>query len=88
MDLQATPVQVNLTLTLFLVAFAVAQLVYGPLADRFGRRVVLIVGLVIYLVASVLCTLATNIESLIASRIAQAIGACSGPVVGLSLIHI
>ena len=67
-ELQATPVQVNLTLTVFLAAFAVSQLFYGPLSDRFGRRRTLLGGLCIYLVASVACTFAPDIESLIAGR--------------------
>lgn len=86
-DLQATPAEVNLTLTVFLAAFAVSQLIYGPLSDRFGRRRVLLGGLCIYLAASVACTFAPDIESLIAGRFAQAVGACSGPVIGRAIVR-
>ena len=49
---------VQLTLTLYLIGFAVAQLLYGPLSDRFGRRPALLAGQGIYLAGSVLCLMA------------------------------
>ena len=79
-DLLASPAQVRLTLTVFLISFAFGQLVIGPLSDRFGRRPILIAGLVIYALAGALCALAVNLESLLAFRVAQAIGACTGQV--------
>ena len=79
-DLLASPSQVRLTLTVFLVSFAFGQLLIGPLSDRYGRRPLLIAGLAIYAVAGVLCALAVNLESLLAFRVAQAIGACTGQV--------
>ncbi len=79
--------QVQLTLSLFLAAFAVGQLLYGPLSDRFGRRPVLLVGLTIYLGATLACLFASGIEVLIAARFAQAIGACSGVVLGRAVVR-
>ncbi len=79
--------QVQLTLSLFLAAFALGQLVYGPLSDRFGRRPVLLVGLAIYLGATLACLFATGIEVLIAARFAQAVGACSGVVLGRAVVR-
>ena len=58
----APPATVQLTVTLFLMAFAAAQLVYGPLSDRFGRRWVLIGGLGLYTVAGLACALAPTID--------------------------
>jgi MFS transporter, DHA1 family, multidrug resistance protein len=78
---------VQLTLSGFLVAFALCQLVHGPLSDRFGRRPVLLGGLGLYLAASVLCMLAATIEWLIAGRFLQALGACVGPVVGRAVVR-
>jgi DHA1 family bicyclomycin/chloramphenicol resistance-like MFS transporter len=78
---------VQLTLTAFVWGFAVAQLVYGPLSDRYGRRPVLLGGLVIYLVASLGCLAATTIEGLIAGRLLQALGACAGPVLGRAVVR-
>lgn len=79
--------QVQLTLSVFLVGFALGQLVYGPLSDRFGRRPVLMAGVAIFTLASVACMLATSIEMLIAARLAQALGACAGPVLGRAVVR-
>ncbi|MGE5546653.1 MAG: multidrug effflux MFS transporter [Solirubrobacterales bacterium] len=77
----------QLTLSAFLVGFALAMPIYGPLSDRFGRRPVILAGVVIYLAASLFCTLAPSIEALIAGRFLQALGACSGPVVGRAVVR-
>lgn len=79
--------EVQLTLSVFLVGLAVGQLAYGPLSDRFGRRPVLIAGLVIYTVASVACAMAASIPVLVTARFLQAIGACAGPVVGRAVVR-
>lgn len=78
---------VQMTLSVFLLGFAVSMLVYGPLSDRFGRRPVILGGVVIYVVGSVACLLATSIEMLIASRFLQAVGACCGPVVARAVVR-
>ncbi len=80
-------VTVQLTLSVFLVGFAVAQLVYGPLSDRYGRRPALIGGVTIYLAASVACALAATIDQLIVARVFQAVGACCGPVVARAVVR-
>ena len=77
----------QLTLSVFLFGFAAGQLAYGPLSDRFGRRPVLLFGVVVYLLASVACTLASSIETLIAARFLQALGACAGPVLGRAVVR-
>lgn len=77
----------QLTLSVFLFGFAVGQLAYGPLSDRYGRRPVLLVGIVLYMLASVVCTIATSIEALIAARFLQALGACAGPVLGRAIVR-
>lgn len=78
---------VQLTLSVFLAGFAVSQLIYGPLSDRFGRRPCLIVGLAVYVLASIACALAPNIGTLIAGRFLQAVGGCAGPVLGRAIIR-
>ncbi len=78
---------VQLTLSVFIAGFAVAQLVYGPLSDRYGRRPVLIGGILVYVGGSLLCLFAPSIEALIAGRFLQALGACSGPVVGRAVVR-
>lgn len=78
---------VQLALTLYLVAVGVAQLGYGPISDRFGRRPALIGGLIIYFVANVACMFAWSIESLIVARVLQAIGGCAGMVLGRAIVR-
>lgn len=79
--------RVQLTLSVFLAGFAVAQLFYGPLSDRYGRRPVMLVGLGVYLLSSVACMLAPSIDTLIAARFFQALGACAGPVLGRAIVR-
>ena len=64
-----TPAIAQMTLSLSMLAVALATLVYGPLADRFGRRPVMLWGLALLIVGSVLCALATSIEVLIGARL-------------------
>jgi DHA1 family bicyclomycin/chloramphenicol resistance-like MFS transporter len=78
---------IQLTLSVFLVGLATAQLVYGPLSDRFGRRPVLLVGLAIYVIASFVCMLAPSVPVLVVARFVQAVGACVGPVLGRAVVR-
>ncbi|MEH6560258.1 MAG: MFS transporter, partial [Marinobacter sp.] len=79
--------QVQLTLSLYMVGFAIAQLVCGPLADRFGRKPIMIGGFVLFALASIGCALASNIETLILCRFLQALGGSAGPVLGRAAIR-
>lgn len=72
--LSAGPDQVQLTLSLYMAGFAVAQLFCGPLADRFGRKPVMIGGLLLFFLASIGCALASNVETLMLFRFLQALG--------------
>lgn len=85
--LHTTSEAVSWTLSAFLFGFAVCQLVYGPLSDRFGRRPVLITGIALYLLASIACVFATTIQGLIIGRLVQGMAACSGPVLGRAVIR-
>ncbi len=85
--LATTPQIVQLTMSLNLAAFAVCQLFYGPLADRFGRRPLLIYGLIGFLISSVACALAPTIGVLIAARIAQGFFASAEAVVTMLLVR-
>jgi DHA1 family bicyclomycin/chloramphenicol resistance-like MFS transporter len=77
----------QLTLSVFLAGFALGQLVYGPLSDRFGRRPVILAGVSLYATASIACALAPSIEALIVFRFLQAVGACSGPVLARAVVR-
>ncbi|MBF0251880.1 MAG: multidrug effflux MFS transporter, partial [Alphaproteobacteria bacterium] len=78
---------VQLTLSVYLFGFAGAQLIMGPLSDRFGRRPVLVAGMSLYLAASVACILADSIAALVAGRFFQAAGACAGAAVGRAVVR-
>jgi DHA1 family bicyclomycin/chloramphenicol resistance-like MFS transporter len=78
---------VQLTLTLYLVGVALAQLVYGPLSDRYGRKPLLLAGLAIYSVGTVAAAIAPSVGWLVAARVLQAIGGCAGLVLGRAMIR-
>jgi DHA1 family bicyclomycin/chloramphenicol resistance-like MFS transporter len=78
---------VQLTLSLFVVGFGGAQLVIGPLSDRFGRRPVLLCGLALYVAASALCGLSQSIELLIAARFIQALGCCAAVMIARAIVR-
>lgn len=84
---RSPPGNVQLVLTLFLVGVAAGQLVYGPISDRFGRRPVLIAGLVLYLVGTALGGLALSLPALILGRVLQALGGSSGMVLGRAIVR-
>lgn len=86
-ELLTTVDQVQITLSIFLAGFAVAQLIYGPLADRFGRKPVLLAGLGLFTLASFGCAAAGSIDELIVYRFLQALGACGGPVLGRTMVR-
>ena len=85
--LQAEPGHAQLTVSLYLLGLAASQLVLGPLSDRFGRRPVVLAGLAIATVASFAAIFATTIGGLILARVAQALGASTGQVVGRAIIR-
>ncbi|RFA28208.1 Bcr/CflA family drug resistance efflux transporter [Alkalilimnicola ehrlichii] len=85
--LTATPDEVQLTLSLYMAGFAIAQLFVGPLSDRFGRKPILVGGLMLFAVASLLCITATTVEALWLGRFLQAFGGSAGPVLGRAAVR-
>jgi MFS transporter, DHA1 family, multidrug resistance protein len=85
--LDATPAQVQLTLSVYMFGWGVAQLFAGPVSDRFGRRPVVLGGLVAFIAASVACALSRNIFMLIGARLAQAISMASIAVVPRAVVR-
>ena len=79
--------QVQLTLSSYLLGFALFHLVCGPLSDRFGRKPVLIGGLALYVIMSVACAVADSVEQLIVFRFLQAMGACCAPTLGRAIVR-
>lgn len=83
-DTSAT--KVKLTISLNILAFGIAQLIHGPLSDRYGRKPVLIVSLAAVTLLSLACAAAQTIDQLIVARILLGIAAAAEAVVGLAII--
>ncbi len=79
--------QIQATLAAFTIGMAIGQLFYGPLTDKFGRKKSLLVGLALYVLASLLCSQAASATALIAFRGLQALGACSGVVIARAIVR-
>jgi len=85
--LQVPRGDVERTLAAYLAGLALAQIVYGPLADRYGRRPPMLGGLILYTIASLWCALAGSIEALTLGRLAQALGGAAGVVIPRAVIR-
>lgn len=77
---------VQLTLASYFLGLSLGQLAYGPIADRFGRRVPLLVGVTFFTFASLACAFAPTLEWLIAARFVQALGGCAGMVLSRAIV--
>lgn len=86
-SLGARPGSAEFTLASFFIGLALGQLFYGPLSDRFGRKKPLLVGLAIYVVASLACALAGSVAELVAWRFVEALGGCAGMVVVRAVVR-
>jgi len=86
-DFGATAAAVQLTLTGTLVGLAFGQLVIGPLSDAVGRRVPLLAGVGVHLIASVLCVIAPNLAILGSLRVLQGLGAAAAAVVAMAIVR-
>jgi len=74
-------------LSIFMVGFATGQLFVGPMSDRFGRKPVLTVSMVLFVAASVLCAFAPDLYSLCAARLVQALGVSATLSVGRAIVR-
>ena len=77
---------IQLTLAVYFGGLAIGQLIYGPLADRFGRRVPLLSGVTLFTLASFACAYAPSLEWLIGARFVQALGGCAGMVISRAVV--
>ncbi|AVZ26838.1 Bcr/CflA subfamily drug resistance transporter (plasmid) [Zymomonas mobilis subsp. mobilis ZM4 = ATCC 31821] len=85
--LLASPGAVEWTVSGYLVGFSLGQLFWGPVSDRYGRRVPVATGIVIFIIGSALCACAASIGSLIVWRIVQAFGASAGVVLSRAMVR-
>ena len=78
--------QIQLTLAVYFLGLSIGQLIYGPIADRYGRRIPLLVGVGLFTLASLACALAPSLEWLIGARFVQALGGCAGMVLSRAIV--
>lgn len=83
----ADQARVQLTFSSYLVAYGSLQLVYGPMSDRFGRKPILMVGLLLAGIGSILAALATDLDGLTAARVLQGAGTAAGMVAGRAMVQ-
>jgi DHA1 family bicyclomycin/chloramphenicol resistance-like MFS transporter len=86
-DLRGTAGDIQLTLSAFMIAFGAGQIFYGPAGDRFGRRPVILGGLVIYILASIGCAFAAEAGQLVLLRFLQGLAACGGVVLARTMVR-
>jgi DHA1 family bicyclomycin/chloramphenicol resistance-like MFS transporter len=85
--LHTTSASIELTFSAFLVGFSLGQLVWGPVSDRYGRRMPIAIGLVLFTIGSAGCAMSTSISQMMGWRIVQALGACVGPVLSRAMVR-
>lgn len=77
--------EMGLTLSYFFIAFAFGQLLVGPMSDRYGRKWLVIGGLLVFSLGSLLCAYASNLNTLLAGRVVQALGVCAASVLSRAI---
>lgn len=77
---------VQTTLAAYFLGLSIGQLAYGPIADRFGRRLPLLFGVGLFAAASLVCVFAPTLDALVAARFVQALGGCAGMVLSRAIV--
>lgn len=86
-NLKASSSSIKQTITVFLIGFSIGMLIYGPLSDRYGRRRLLLGGVILYLVATIICIMAKSAEMLLFARLLQALGGASASVLARAIVR-
>lgn len=77
----------QLSIASFFIAFALGQLIYGPLSDVFGRKIPALVGIFLFMLSSLFCVIIDNIYIFIALRFFEALGGCAGVVIARAIVN-
>jgi DHA1 family bicyclomycin/chloramphenicol resistance-like MFS transporter len=85
--LHANAGMVEFTITGYLIGFSIGQLIWGPIGDRYGRRLPVAIGLVLFAVGSAGCALAGSAWSMVGWRVVQAVGACASVVLARAMVR-
>ena len=86
-ELGTTVEHITLSITSFFIGISAGQIIYGPLLDRFGRKIPLYIGLIVYILTSIACALVPTADMLIGIRFLQALGSCAGLVASRALVR-
>jgi len=86
-SLETNDAAVHMTFTVYFIAFGIAQLIYGPLADRFGRKPPVFLGLAVFILGSFLCATAADVSALTIGRFVQALGAAAPMVIVRAVVR-
>jgi DHA1 family bicyclomycin/chloramphenicol resistance-like MFS transporter len=84
-SLKVTTPAVTASITVFLLVFALGQLLVGPISDRYGRRMPVLAGFAVFIIGSIWCGVSTDLPSLLIGRAIQAVGACSTSVLSRAI---
>lgn len=86
-ELNTTSDKIQLSLSVYLIGLAIGQILYGPLTDKLGRKIPLLFGLCLFMLASLGCALVSSLDWLIALRVLQALGGCAGMVISRAVVR-
>src|SRR5450432_134851 len=86
-DLHTSIGNVALSVSTYFLGFALGQILYGPLLDRFGRKRPLYAGLILYIIATISCTASGTIEALLIMRFFQALSGCVASVAAMAMVR-
>lgn len=78
---------IELTITSFLIGFSIGQLIWGGISDHTGRRLPLIIGLVLFIIGAIGCAISDTLTEVVFWRVIQALGACTGPMIARAMIR-
>ncbi len=84
---KADPGRIQMTLSGFLIGFSLGQLLWGPIGDRYGRKIPIAVGVVLFVIGSAGCALSATAWQMVGWRVVEAVGACAGPVLARAMVR-